>query len=181
MPKEKAKAKAAAVEVDETAIDFEKYRDKAPTDLQERFAAWILEKVDPAPKDEDGDEVELDLPSFTEGVRLGVALRMVFQASPENQEILEERRAKAAEPKEDKPAAKRGPKPKAKADPDPEPDEDEEDEDDDEPEEKPKPKMKAKRASAAAIPATAVKAGKPAAKVKAKKSAAAAVGDDAPF
>lgn len=69
----------------ETEEDYTKYADKAPTDLQDRLADWIMEKtgVTFATKKE---EV-----AYREGVRLAVALRMKFQASPENQAAIAER------------------------------------------------------------------------------------------
>lgn len=71
-------AKVAAAEVDE--YDYTKYADKEPTDLQERFGNWILDKVGVS----FGTKKETD--AFKEGVRLATALRMPFQRSPENQE-----------------------------------------------------------------------------------------------
>jgi hypothetical protein len=53
----------------------------APTDLHKAFAAWITEKTG----------VEVDLKT----VQLVTTLRMDFQASPENQASLAERKAKA--------------------------------------------------------------------------------------
>lgn len=83
--------------------DFTKYADKAPSDLQSRMATWILDVTGYEPD---------DLDSFNEGVRLAVALRMAFQASPENQAVLEKRREEAAA-KKAAPPKKRGPKAKA--------------------------------------------------------------------
>lgn len=172
-PKVKTKA---APEVPE--VDYSNYRDKAPTDLQTRFADWLIDKVEPVAHDEEGNEVDLDLPSFEEGVRLGVALRMVFQASPENQAVLAENRA-AREEEEAKPAkAKAAPaKRKTKAVAEEEPEEAEEDSEE-EAEEDAKPAPKAKRATAKA------QAARPATRrtTRGKKAAApAAVGSDAPF
>jgi hypothetical protein len=103
-----ASAEKAATE----ARDFTKYADKPPTDLQSRFSAWILTVTGYEPDDMD---------SFNEGVRLATALRMAFQASPENQEALEARREEAAAKKsapkkakakaEKKPAKVSNPKP----------------------------------------------------------------------
>lgn len=60
--------------------DYTKYLDKEPTDLQERFGAWLIDKVGVkfGTKKEEA--------AFLEGVRLATALRMPFQRSPENQE-----------------------------------------------------------------------------------------------
>lgn len=67
-------------DVAETEPDYKSYLDKAPTILQERFAGWLQ-----------GDEVgynpagaKTKQAAFEEGVRLAVALRMLFQASDFN-------------------------------------------------------------------------------------------------
>lgn len=88
-------AKAQAVE----EVDYTKYADKAPTDLQERFSDWLLEQVGL----EFGTKKEEI--AFREGVRLATALRMPFQRSPENQEVLASRRAEIEEERA-KPAKK---------------------------------------------------------------------------
>src|SRR6266436_3943409 len=117
--------RATEVEPDET--DYPSYVGKAPTDLQGRFAAWIPEVTGYDPTSAKTKEA-----AFNEGVRLGVALRMKFQASPENQELLEARRAAIEEAKAaPKPKAKRGRKPKEVEPEDVEPDEDDEPEEDD--------------------------------------------------
>lgn len=122
-------AKAAA-----NPRDYTSYADKAPTSLQERFTKWILEVTGYEPDDMD---------SFEAGVRLGVALRMAFQASPENQKVLEENKAKAAE-KAAKPKAKKASKKPASV---ANPVEDADDEDaDEEPEEVPVKRVPGKRA-----------------------------------
>lgn len=80
--------------------DYTAYADKPPTDLQKRFSDWIVEKTGYEPEDMD---------SFSEGVRLATALRMAFQASPENQEALANRREEvsaAKQAKADKPKGK---------------------------------------------------------------------------
>jgi hypothetical protein len=79
-----SRAAQRALEIEE---DYPKYADKAPTDLQERLADWIMEKtgVTFATKKEEA--------AYREGVRLAVALRMKFQASPENQAAIAERAA----------------------------------------------------------------------------------------
>lgn len=116
-----ASAEKAAAE----SRDFTKYADKPPTDLQTRFSAWILDKTAYEPEDMD---------SFNEGVRLATALRMAFQASPENQETLEERR-KEAEAKKAAPKKRAAKKAKV-SNPEPEDVEDDVEEDaDDEAEE----------------------------------------------
>lgn len=144
------------------AGDFSGYLEKGPTDLQARFTDWLQ-----------GDAVGYNPASaktkaeaFAEGVRLATALRMKFQASPENQEELEARRA-AKEERQAK-AAKRktsGRKTrKAKAEEEPEPEELEDDEEEleddeeaeepeaeeEEPEEKPKPVRRTRKASTTA-------------------------------
>lgn len=87
----------------ETAeMDLEVYLTKAATDLQERFADWLKDTVgyDPS-KAKTKDE------AFNEGVRLATALRMAFQRSDENQEVLNARREeRETDAPEDKPAKK---------------------------------------------------------------------------
>lgn len=81
---------AAAKAAREAELDYSGYKDKAPSDLQERFADWIVDKVGVAfgTKKEEA--------AFNEGVRLAVALRMKFQASPENQDAIAERAVERA-------------------------------------------------------------------------------------
>lgn len=99
----------------DTPRDYTKYADKTPSDLQERFAAWILEVTGFEPNDTD---------DFNEGVRLATALRMAFQASPENQEVLEARR-EAAEAKKNAPKKVKAKKAKVEDDAEVEDDEEE--------------------------------------------------------
>lgn len=113
-------AKAAA-----NPRDFTGYADKKPTDLQERFAQWILDNTGYEPDDPD---------SYFDGVRLAVSLRMAFQASPENQAVLAENKAKA-QAKAEKPAKPVKAKAKKAAEPEPEPELEDEEDTDDEPEE----------------------------------------------
>lgn len=85
----------------ETAeVDYTSYADKTPTDLQVRFAEWITDKTGFEPS---GCKTKQE--AYEAGVRLGVALRMQFQASPENREATAARRAErasaAAAPAED--------------------------------------------------------------------------------
>lgn len=134
----------AAREAMDKEKDYTTYADKDATDLQSRLNDWILEKTGYEPEDED---------SFFAGVRLATALRMDFQASPENQKVLAERRAAKEEAEEEKanaPAKKRGRPKKAKAE-EVEEAEDEELEEDEEAEEEetPAPKPKARRAKKA--------------------------------
>lgn len=162
---------AAAAEVEK---DYSTYLDKAPTDMQDRFRAWIEEVVGYNPA-----TAKTKAEAFAEGARLATALRMDFQSSPENQEHLAarkaeieaERAARAAKPKrktrkpkatdevdedtddtdeEEAPAPapkRRGRKPAAKK-PEPAP-EVEEDDDDEEPEEDaPAPKRRTRKAAA---------------------------------
>ena len=136
---------ASADKAASEARDFTKYADKPPTDLQSRFSGWILEKTGYEPEDMD---------SFNEGVRLATALRMAFQASPENQEVLEGRREESAAKKAA--VKKRGTgKKSGVSNPKPEPEEveeEDEDESEEEPEEAPAPvkRKPGKRVKAAA-------------------------------
>lgn len=180
----RSKKPVAKAEPEVDQPDYSPYRDKAPTDLQERFAQWIVDKVDPVAHDEDGEDLELDLASFNEGVRLGVALRMEFQASPENQQVLAEKRSAREEAEEaPKPARKRA---AAKAKVEEEPEEEEPEEDAEEPEEAEEPAPKARRTATKASTAgkTATPA-KPARRATRSRAAApkakAEVGSDAPF
>lgn len=77
---------------DVSEIDLESYLAKPPTDLQERFAEWIRDQAGYDPT-----RAKTKEEAFTEGVRLSTALRMIFQASPQNQEVLEARRAEREE------------------------------------------------------------------------------------
>lgn len=138
-------------ETEAAEVDYTVYNEKEPTDLQERFGEWITDKLEL----EFGTKKEQA--AFLNGVRLATALRMHFQASPENQEVIAERKAARAEEVEEKPkpAAKRGRKPK----PVPEPEDIEEDvdeaedvdevEESEEVEEKPKPVRRTTRGRAA--------------------------------
>lgn len=90
---------------DVSEVDLESYLTKAATDLQTRFAEWLKDQVGYDPT-----KAKTKEEAFNEGVRLGTALRMVFQASPENQEVLAERRAEREEADADsKPAKKAAP------------------------------------------------------------------------
>lgn len=162
-PRGKNKAAAAETEPDYTA-----YADKAPTDLQERFAAWIPEVTEYDPS-----SAKTKVEAFNEGVRLGTALRMEFQRSPENQELLKEKKAAAAAKKaEPKVPGKRGRKPKPAAveeEVEPEEADLEEDEEDEDEEPAPPPKRATRRKAAAGG----------ASKSSGRRKAAA--GADAPF
>lgn len=74
------------------------YKDKDATAVQTRYADWLIDKLD------------LEFPNakaeaaFREAVRLGTALRMIFQASPENQEARGEAKAEREAVAESKPA-----------------------------------------------------------------------------
>jgi hypothetical protein len=83
----------AAQRAAETEEDYAKYADKAPTDLQARFADWVLDKTGVT------FTTKKEETAYREGIRLAVALRMKFQASPENQAAIVERaeRVKAEE------------------------------------------------------------------------------------
>ncbi|QKY78610.1 hypothetical protein SEA_DRYAD_72 [Streptomyces phage Dryad] len=67
-------------EAEESTERFTKLVDKDPSVLHERFAEWIADKT--------GYE-DVDVKS----VQMACALRIEFQKSPENQEVLAERRA----------------------------------------------------------------------------------------
>lgn len=93
-------AKATATEVAEK--DYTAYVAKNPTDLQERFTDWLLEKTEYDPA-----QTKSKMEVFKMAVKLSVALRIPFQASPENQAALEEARAASAQRAEEpKPARK---------------------------------------------------------------------------
>lgn len=70
-------------------IDYEAYKTKAPTDLQERFVPWLTDKVGIDPNSDFKSKAH----AFAEGVRLAVALRIPFQASDENRAATEQARA----------------------------------------------------------------------------------------
>lgn len=83
-------------------VDLKSYLEKAATDLQERFADWLLDEdivgYDPS-------AAKTKEAAFREGVRLATAMRMVFQASPENRAANAERKAaRGAEVEEEAPA-----------------------------------------------------------------------------
>ena len=79
---------------EETSPDLSAYLEKEPTDLQARFAEWLKDEeivgYDPS-KAKNKEE------AFNEGVRLAVALRMTFQASPENREANASRKTSKGE------------------------------------------------------------------------------------
>lgn len=97
-----------------TEVDLEVYLTKPATDLQERFADWIMEQVGYDPSGAKTKEA-----AFREGVRIATATRMVFQASPENKEATAAKRQERAEAEgaeDEAPKTK-----KVKAAPEPEP------------------------------------------------------------
>lgn len=78
--------------------DYTSYATAKPTPLQVDFTGWITDKTgyDPA-------SAKSKAEAFAEGVRLGVALRIPFQASDENKEATAARKAaRAAETSEPK-------------------------------------------------------------------------------
>lgn len=77
-----------------TEVDYTKYAHKEPTDLQARAVPWILGKTGYNPAN-----AKTKAMAFEDGVRLAIALRMEFQRSPENQEVLEAARVAADERK----------------------------------------------------------------------------------
>lgn len=114
MPK-KIKAEepvVAAAPVETDGYDYTAYLGKEPTRLQATFADWIVEKTGKT----FGNAKEEA--AWKDGVRLGVALRMKFQASDENQAELArakaERDAAAALETEEVPAPKAEKAPKGK-------------------------------------------------------------------
>ena len=64
--------------------------EKPATDLQARFVPWLVEKTGYDPSNSSPEE------AFAEGVKLAVALRMTFQASDENKQATQDRRASKA-------------------------------------------------------------------------------------
>jgi len=141
---------------DITEVDLEAYLTKPPTDLQDRFADWIMEQVGYDPSGAKTKEA-----AFREGVRIATAIRIVFQASPENKAATKaKRQAAVIESDEDE-----APKTKAKKA---------------KPEPSAKPTSKGKKAKAAPdedeAPKTKAKKG------KARRTAATADGEEeAPF
>lgn len=123
-----------------TKLTPQDYLGKEPTDVQARMAEWLTETVGYEPT-----KAKTKQEAFEEGVRLAVALRMDFQRSEENQEVLKERRAEAKAAKAKKAAGKKSKKVK---DVEPvEPDEDVDATDEEEQEEEPAPKRRAKKAA----------------------------------
>lgn len=88
---------------------YAQYRGKAASDLQTFFADWAISKlgIEFGSKKEEA--------AFREGLRVGVAMRIPFQASPENQERQRQAAQLRADTKAEKLAAK-GAKAKVKAD-----------------------------------------------------------------
>jgi hypothetical protein len=87
--------------------DYTPYATLQPTRLQDEFADWIVDKtgVDPS-------GAKSKAAAFAEGVRLGVALRIPYQRSPENRASREQASAAKAEAvAAPKPAKKVAPKP----------------------------------------------------------------------
>lgn len=84
---------------DAAEIDVKSYLDKAPTTLQARFADYLQEEVGYDP-----NSAKNKTEAFREGVRLGVALRMIFQASDYNRDARAAEQAERAESKEAAPA-----------------------------------------------------------------------------
>lgn len=76
-------------------LEYAHYLEKEPTTLQVRFVDWIVEKTGI-----DIEQYDVEM-AFSEGVRLGTALRMIYQASDENKaanaERAEQREAEEAE------------------------------------------------------------------------------------
>ncbi len=89
---------------EETEVDLKGYLTKPATSLQDRFADWLMDE-DIVGYDPSGAKTKEA--AFREGVRLATAMRMVFQASPENRAANEEAKANRG--------ADEAPAPKAKA------------------------------------------------------------------
>lgn len=107
MPKGNSLAAAKAAE-EQASKDWSGYRDKPATDLQARMADWVIEKTGLSFSSKAAEA------AFRDGIRLGVALRIPFQASPENQAVRSNGAAEAA-PAPAKKAAKAAPAKKASA------------------------------------------------------------------
>ena len=146
--------------------DYTTVLGKAPTALQARFAEWLMgEEVGYDPKSAKSKEE-----AFREGVRLGVAHRMNYQASTHNREATAAEKAarQQSQGEEEAPA----PAPAKKAAP---------------AKAAPAKKAPAKKAAPAATPATAPPANRPAAKrAPARRAPVAAstaveTATDAPF
>jgi hypothetical protein len=90
-------------ETAEDEMDYPVYAAKAPTQTQARFAQWLIDKC------QYSFTTRKEEAAFRDGVRVATALRMPFQRSPENQEVLLGRRVELEEPKPAKIARK--PKP----------------------------------------------------------------------
>jgi hypothetical protein len=93
----------AAARMAEKEYDYASYAGKPPSDLQKRMADFVIAKcgIEFSSKKEEA--------AFRDGLRLGVALRIQFQASPENQAARAEAAAKPKPAKEPKAkAAKKG-------------------------------------------------------------------------
>jgi hypothetical protein len=138
--------------------DLTTYAEKAPTDLQSRFAEWIPDQTGYNP-----NSAKTKAEAFNAGVRLATALRMVFQASPENQAALEQARAAAEQAKVDREnAAEEKPAKAAKA-------------------AKAAPAKAAPRKGAKAAAAEPAAAPAKSTRRPAKKAAAATTDEEAPF
>lgn len=87
-------------------VDLTAYLTKAPTSLQERYADWLLDETivgyDPS-------KAKTKEEAFREGVRLATAMRMIFQASPENKAANDQRASADPAPVKKAAAAKATP------------------------------------------------------------------------
>lgn len=167
-----------------TDEEIKAYNGKASTAVQTRYADWLIEKLE-IEFTGSKKEAEAKEALFRETVRVSTALRMIFQASPENQEAREEGKAEREEAQEAKAAEKAKAKADKKAAKAAKPAEDDEAEADETPAPKAKPAKKSAKAAKPAAPAddedaadTAVAA---APKPKAPKKASARSGAAAPF
>lgn len=149
-PKTQGDKKMAKQMTDEQILA---YKGKESTVVQTRYADWLIEKL------------ELEFPNakseaaFREAVRLATALRMIFQASPENQGEREEAKAAREEASGAKAEAKKAAKADKKAKKAKEAEEaDDADDADDAPEETEAKPAKGKAAAKKAAPKAAPKA-----------------------
>lgn len=161
----RSQAARAALEAEK---DYTVYLDKDATDLQTRLADWILDKTEYQPADTD---------TFYDAVRLATALRMEFQASPENQKVLADRRAakeEEAAAAEEAPPKRRGRPAKAKV-------VEEEPEAEEDVEEAPKPRARRTRTATATATKTAKAPARRTGTRKAKPAADVEDDDAAPY
>lgn len=86
---------------DSTEVDLTTYKDKEATTLHKELAAWICEQTGYDP-----DVVKSKKQVFLDAIRLGATMRMLHQASPENQASIIARREATAQKATEAAAAK---------------------------------------------------------------------------